>query len=161
MTGLQRNDRNDTLEFARRTRRNLNFIEEQAATGANVHIVTQLAISLVGLVVFPKEKLLLTSTRKKTIASMNEDGWPTWNITKDEAKLPTVTLYDIVYHLRNALAHGRLQFSSDSPRLDDVTIVAEDKLPGHSEINWAAEISAQNLRLFCYRFIDFIEDKIG
>ena len=161
MVETKRNDRNDALEFAARTRRNLSFIEEQAANGAHVHVVTQLAVSLVGLIVFPKEKLLLSSTKKKTILAMNAEGWPVWHITKDEAKYRTATLYDIVRHLRNALAHGRLQFTSDSPQITEVAVIVEDKETGHSETDWRAEITAEDLRLFCYKFIDFIEDSIG
>jgi hypothetical protein len=50
--------RNDTLEFCRRTRRNLEFIENapQNDPTAPVHAVTQLALSLLGIVVFPYER---------------------------------------------------------------------------------------------------------
>jgi len=44
--------RNHALTFAQRTRENLLHIERAAKAGDDVHVVTQLAISLLGLVVF-------------------------------------------------------------------------------------------------------------
>lgn len=71
----QFNTRNEALEFARRTRLNLEFIEHAAAGDpTKVHVVTQLTLSLLGLVVFPKEKLLLDHTTTKTLASLTNEG---------------------------------------------------------------------------------------
>ena len=39
--------------FAQRTRKNLLYIEEASRSGADVHAVTQIVNSLLGLVVFP------------------------------------------------------------------------------------------------------------
>jgi HEPN pEK499 p136 len=97
------NTRNEALEFARRTRRNLEFIEKAKKTGEPVHVVTQLTISLLGLVVFPKEKLLLDQAKAKTLAEMRVEGWPDWTITiDDDPKNPTKTLHDLLRHVRNA-----------------------------------------------------------
>lgn len=156
------NSRNEALEFARRTRRNLEFIEDGAARQAQVHVVTQLTLSLLGLVVFPKEKLLLDETGRKTLAAMASEGWPTWTITRDDGKKPTSTLADVLKHLRNAVAHGRLTFTSDSPRVEEVAIIVEDKERREDpEPYWCARIEAQDLRTFCLRFLDFIEETIG
>jgi hypothetical protein len=62
------NTRNETHEFARRTSANLDFIERAKVHSAQVHLVAQLTILLLGLVVFPEEKLLLRPGR-------NEDRW--------------------------------------------------------------------------------------
>ena len=62
-------DSNEALEFARRTRRNLGFIDKAKAEGADVHVVTQLTLSLFGLVVFRNEKMLLNETTTKTLAA--------------------------------------------------------------------------------------------
>jgi len=66
-------------------------------------------------------------TKKKTIAAMTSEGWPTWTITRDAGKEQTKTLADILKHVRNAVAHGRLTFTSDSRRMQEVTIIVEDK----------------------------------
>ncbi len=155
-------DRNEALEFARRTRRNLNFIDNAKAQGDDIHAVTQLTLSLLGLIVFPKERLLLDETKKMTLDSMASKGWPTWKIILDDTKKPTSTLADIIYHLRNAVSHGRLIFTSDSPKIEDVAIIVEDKKrPEDAEPYWRAQISAHDLRTFCLHFLDFIDNTIG
>lgn len=47
--------RQDALEFASRTLKNLQFLESAREAGADVHVVTQLVNSLLGFVVFPLE----------------------------------------------------------------------------------------------------------
>ena len=80
---------------------------------------------------------------------MEDEGWFTWKITRDEGKEPTSTLWDILYHLRNAVAPGRLTFTSDSPRIEDVVIMVEDKKNRNDpEPYWCANIGAKDLRTF-------------
>jgi hypothetical protein len=155
------NTRNEALEFARRTRRNLDFIEKAKSEGAQVHVVTQLTISLLGLVVFPKEKLLLDEAKTKTITDIPAEGWPVWTITLDDPAKPTMNLADILRHLRNAVAHGRLTFTSDNEHLADVAILVEDQWPRGLEPYWCAEIDGNDLRSFCCHFIDFVESTVG
>ncbi len=64
--------RNDAIVFARHTRVNLEYIESARQAQADVHLITQLANSLLGLVVFwernfvehIKDVTLADSTRK-------------------------------------------------------------------------------------------------
>lgn len=143
-------------------RRNLEFIEDGAARQAQVHVVTQLTLSLLGLVVFPKEKLLPRRDGEEDARRNGERRLATWTITRDDGKKPTNTLADILKHLRNAVAHGRLIFTSDSPRVEEVAIIVEDKKRREDpEPYWCARIEAQDLRTFCLRFLDFIEETIG
>lgn len=156
------NTRNEALEFARRTRRNLEFIENAARTGADVHVVTQLTVSLLGLVVFPKERLLLDQAKATTIADMAAKGWPSWTITQDDPQDPTKTLAQILKHVRNATAHGRLTFTSDSRHIEEVAIIVEDKKRREDPAPyWCARIDAKDLRSFCHHFLDFIENTVG
>lgn len=154
--------RNDPLEFARRARTNLRFIEQAAANnpGAEVHVVTQLALSLLGMVVFPQEKLLLDRIQEVALTSLARGGWPTWKITLEDPKRPTDTLGDLIRHMRNAVAHGRITFTSDSPKIEDVVFIVKDKKPGDLLPNWTAEIGAPSLRAFCERYLMYIEDPI-
>jgi hypothetical protein len=48
-------DRNTISGFARRVRKNLDFMISARAADADIHIVTHLTCSLLGLVVFPYE----------------------------------------------------------------------------------------------------------
>lgn len=163
----QRNPtRNDTLEFCRRTRRNLEFIEHAKKENpqALIHVVTQLTLSLLGLVVFPFERLDRTIF-DKTVAELKAEGWFGWCITLDnptKGRSSTVSLGDFLTHLRNAVAHGRLTFSSDSANANEVAVTAEDRPNGKgAAVNWRAEIAAGQLREFCLRFLDFIDGMVG
>jgi hypothetical protein len=155
------NTRNEALEFARRARHNLEFIEQAASRGDDVHVVTQLTLSLLGMVVFPKERLLLEQVEKTLLTSLTTNGWPSWTITKDDATSPTRTLGDILRHVRNAVAHGRITFTSDSRRMEDVRLLVEDRKSGSGEPYWRAEIGAPDLKTFCERFLLYIDDTIG
>jgi HEPN family protein len=100
-------ERNDALHFAERTRVNLEFIEESKAEGCDVHVVTQLANSLLGLVVFVWEKEFVDHMQDLELEKLVHEGWPRIEVTKDEDKIKTRTLYDFVRRLRNGVAHCR------------------------------------------------------
>ena len=163
------NPRNQTLEFAKRSRKNLEFIETAYAEGSDVHPVTQLTLSMLGLVVFPwgERKQIEAIAKKKTLQDLESEGWPTWNILQDDYKdNPTNNLYTLTRRLRNAVAHGQVKFTSDSGKIEDVKILVEDKRSSKGSKTkkrdfWVAEIEATKLRAFCFKFFDFIDDYIG
>src|SRR5580698_4097693 len=68
--------RNQISGFAAKTRKNLDFIISSRANGADVHEVTQLMLSLLGLIVFPKEKGLDQRVESAKINTLAEQGWP-------------------------------------------------------------------------------------
>lgn len=163
MTDSRINSRNDALEFARRARTNLRFIEQAVASNpaAGAHVVTQLALSLLGMVVFPQEKLLVDKIQEVPLASLATEGWPTWNITLKDPTRPTHTLGDLTWHLRNAVAHGLISFTSDSPKMDEVVFIVKDRKKRGSEPYWCAEIRAAELRTFWEHYLLYMEDAVG
>jgi len=157
-----RPNRNDVIEFARRTRKNLAFVEQGARQGEDVHVVTQVAVSMLALVVFPTERLLDEQMRGVTLASLAGSEWPAWNLDPDDPKRPTVTLGDLMRRLRNGIAHGRLRFDSDSRAIEDVCFLITDGPDGNeSVVSWRARISGVDLKKFCARFIDFVDDSLA
>jgi hypothetical protein len=68
--------RNQISGFAAKTRKNVDFIISSRANGADVHEVTQLMLSLLGLIVFPKEKGLDERVESAKINTLAEQGWP-------------------------------------------------------------------------------------
>lgn len=148
--------RNETLKFAEHTRRNLDHVLEFAAT-ADLHPVTQVILSLLGLVIFPVEKTLEEAVRKTPLDKLT--GWPAWNISLGQAKCRT--LGDLAKRLRNAVAHRHVMFSSDSRELTEVVIEFEDYRPKATVPHWRADIRADDLRMFCMKFTDYIESTIG
>lgn len=149
--------RGHALGFAERTLKNLEFIEKAYAEGNDVHVVTQLAVSLLGLIVFPWEQLFVKHLKKISLNALVRKGWPQWEISLGTCR----TLYDLVWHLRNAISHGHLDFSSESRVMDDVDLVVEDYEYLAKDPNWRARISVKELRNFCLRFINLLENTIG
>jgi hypothetical protein len=152
--------RNLTDGFAKRVRKNLEFIIKNRSAGEDVHEVTQLVTSLLGLIVFPWEAGALKKLESMRLSDLEEMGWPRWNILLDE-KNDTETLGRLIYHLRNAASHRRLRFFSDSPDMRQVEIEFEDSLPKKSLPYWRAKINAAELKRFCDCFTEQLEEFVG
>ena len=89
-------------------------------------------------------KLSEDDTRLSDLYTRN---WPKWELGPLN-KLETETLGDLATRLRNAAAHGRYTFDSDSLDPQEVTITVKDK-PRCGPINWCATIRADELHRFC------------
>ncbi len=152
--------RNTTEGFAQRVRNNLDFIIKKRGVGEDVHEVTQLAISLLGLIVFPWEARALQHLESLPLGELESEGWPRWDILLDE-KGDTKTLGKLIRHLRNAASHRRLKFSSDDPDMHMAEIEFEDAPNTKSPPNWHAKINAADLKVFCDRFTKRLEDLVG
>lgn len=149
--------RNDSLGFAERTRENLEFILDASGRGKHVHAVTQLVNSMLGLVCFPWQALVLDRAKQVSFDTLLQDGWPQFNVTLGKCD----TLHDFLRHLRNAVAHGHMTYSSDSLNPNEVEIRFEDRRNENSPVNWWALIRAEDLKVFCRRFANFVDDTIG
>ena len=149
--------RNDALGFAHRSRKNLAFIEKAYSDNADVHVVTQLVLSMLGLVIFPMERNLVARLEKLTLQDLDSRGWPSWTV-----ELGTCgTLEELARHIRNAVAHGHIAFDSDDRDIANVRVRIEDFKPKGNRPYWRGSIAAIDLRSFCYRFIELIEQTIG
>lgn len=152
--------RSTTEGFAARVRKNLDFIIMKRSENEDVHEVTQLVTSLLGLIVFPWEDGALKHLESLPLSDLEQQGWPHWRILLDE-KRDTSTLGKLTWHLRNAASHRRLRFSSDDPQLSKVQIEFEDAPRPHAPANWRATISGAELKEFCDRFTTKLEDLVG
>jgi len=151
--------RNNALAFAQLTLANLRFLEGalKANPHEDVHLVTQIVNSLLGLVVFLKEKNFVTAIEKLPLRQLANDGWPQVAITKGQSD----TLGDLVRHIRKAAAHGRLRFSSDLRDPNAVILYIEDRRPNDVVPNWCAEMTAKQMHDFCVKLIDRLDSEIG
>ena len=149
--------RGASLGFAQRTLKNLRHIEEAHANNQDVHVVTQTILSLVGLVVFPWAQGFDTNIRNLKYQILAEQGWPPWSISLGDAD----TLGQLTRHIRNAVAHRRIVFSSDSLDSGDVEIQFEDAPSETAPPNWRATIRADQLQIFCLMFAKLVDDTIG
>lgn len=133
-----------------RTLKNLKYIQDAHARCVDVHVVTHLVTSLLGLIVLPQQIGLEKCIKELKLEDLKCCGWPEWNITwrKDE----TENLGLLIYHIRNAAAHGHYKFSSECRHLSEVKITVQDKG------GWEAEIQADKLYKFCLQFVKRVYD---
>ena len=73
----------------------------------------------------------------------------------------TKTLGDLIRHLRNAASHRRIHFSSDDRALENVEITFEDAPGKDAKPDWQARINAKDLKVFCDRFTERLEEIVG
>lgn len=157
MSKAIRASRNDSLGFAQRTLRNLEYIENSRNSGADVHVVTQRILSLLGLVSFPWHAGLDDRIKSQRLDTLVQAGWPQWTIILGD----TETLGILVHHLRNAIAHRRVHFSSDERDGGAVQIEFADAKKEGARAYWRAGINGDDLLSFCRRFADLVDDTIG
>lgn len=155
--------RNDPLGFAKRTLKNLKFIEKARDDGTpnpDVHVVTQIVNSMLGLIVFPhalksdsKAEYIFKEVGAKQISEL-DPRLRKWDIQKDCYKEKCETLGKLIYHIRNGASHRRIRFSSDSLIPRCVIIEVRDH---NLHEQWKASIRADHLRSFCLAFIELLE----
>jgi hypothetical protein len=147
-------DRNTMSGFSTRTLKNLAFIYGARGEGADVHIVTQLIVSLLGLIVFPYEFLVQNGNQslQTPYSELMEKGWPAWNLELGEM----TTLDKLIWHVRNSCSHNRIRFSSDSRLLSEVDIIFTDRPTKSAPDNWHAEINGEDFANFIVHFSQFL-----
>lgn len=151
--------RNTLSGIAARVNNNLAFVASaRTSEGADVHIVTQLLLSLLGLVVFPVQELKnegSTALRTEMLDDLEAKGWPKWKFTIGGSS----DLQDLLIHIRNAVSHHRLTFSSDSRNLEEVDITFRDRRFAKDPDNWQAHISAKDLQSFVQLLSELLSKK--
>ena len=133
-------------DFADRTLRNLDFVQERVRDGEqDLYDVTQLWNSLLGLVVLPLETDKKRGNRRIPATPMTElgcQGWPRLTSSGQDNE----SLHDVVKHLRHAVAHANVEFV---PRSDgeiiSVKIWNESPSGGHK---WTGAATVEELERF-------------
>lgn len=151
--------------LAQRTIKNLQFMRQAHENGSDVHVVTQVINSLLSLLVFPVEK---EKTFFKAFVSVRLDQTPDFNSVQKALPgfppLPSLTVRQFkgcpnvrrfFIRLRNAIAHRRIGFSSESHDLNDVIITLTD-VDQQKAIEWDISLSAYDLLNLCR----YISDEI-
>ena len=163
--------RNEAMGIVERTHKNLVYMRSARKNGADIHEVTHLFNSLLGLIVVPWERDLKgVNVLDTTIENLYYQGWPNMTPLIDEYPIKTKKLKDLVKHLRNAVAHGRFRFegvessSADSREPSDIKVVMCDQMKRRHEDyvrHWRAEFGGEDLYQFCDKFIQYIRDRVG
>lgn len=133
-------------ELIARTEANLRAIEELSKQGARVYEVTQLVNSLLGLLIFPKEKMYykIPYIRRE---DMEIEGWP----LPYEAKSQVRHLRELVKNVRNAVAHFGIEFIHDENEIVGVRFLnySLDDVDKKEPI-WVGVFELDSLRRFVY-----------
>lgn len=146
------------LDFARRTKKNLEFVEACAAreSGAeqDVYEVTQLVNSLLGLLVFPQQEFYNTIPALP-LTRLVEMGWP--NLQLLRGSTPGHNLQGLVRYMRNGVSHNNIEFfSKDGKKISGLRLW---NIPmGSRTPDWEIELTLEDLKKIVYKFIDLIEE---
>ena len=133
-------------EFIARTQKNLIAIECLKEKGVEVYEVTQLLNSMLGLLIFPKERRLYEKIQPKSWDTMVEEGWP----LPSEDYSHVSDLEELIRHMRNAVAHCKFNLTTDH---DEISSIEFRDIPSL----WTGVYDVASLRKFVYMFLDHIQ----
>jgi hypothetical protein len=133
-------------EFIARTQKNLIAIECLKEKGVEVYEVTQLLNSMLGLLIFPKERRLYEKIQPKSWDTMVEEGWP----LPSGDKAHVSDLEELIRHMRNAVAHCKFNLTTDH---DEISSIEFRDIPSL----WTGVYDVASLRKFVYMFLDHIQ----
>ena len=156
MRSLSHN-RNGTQIFAWRTQKNLEHISNSAMKSEDVHPVTQAILALLGIAVFPWETSAFDIVKKSKLPALSANGWPKWKMSGTRR---VIELGDLIEVLRHAIAHGNIEFDSDSRSPAEVTISFTNIPKGKTESDWVGIITGDQLIEFCRCFSSAIQDQV-
>lgn len=141
------------IDFARRTRANLELIE--SAKRPDVFEVTQLFNSMLGLLVFPQQSYI-DRIPKTPLRDLIDSGWPAIKIIKGDASYDN--LQQLIRMLRNGVSHCNVTFIADNKnQLTGLKIWNHEGGKKHNPTNWEAELSISDLRNIAIKFVELME----
>ena len=152
---MEYHSRNTVWGFSERTLKNLAYLNTARRDGADVHVVTHLVTSLLGLIVFPYEEIKdsnYTNFKAIQLDQLEAEGWPAWHIDIGSSR----NFQEHIRHLRNSISHRGLYFSSDSRDLAHVQISFRDRASDKAPWNWGATIGGEALQDFVLRFAGYL-----
>ncbi len=135
-------------EFIARTQKNLKAIECLKQKGGEVYEVTQLLNSMLGLLIFPKEKLY-KKIQPKNWDMMVKEGWPL--PSGDNAKVSD--LEELIRKMRNAVAHINIELVNDGNEIIGIRFSSYHR----KGQNWTGVYDIASLRKFVDMFLDHIQ----
>ena len=136
-------------EFIARTQKNLIAIECLKDISCKVYEVTQLLNSMLGLLIFPKERRLYEKIQPKSWDTMVEEGWPL--PSGDNAHVSN--LKQLVRNMRNAVAHFNIELVNDGNEIIGIRFSSYHR----KGQNWTGVYDIASLRKFVDMFLDHIQ----
>ncbi|HBG59221.1 MAG TPA: HEPN family nuclease [Anaerolineaceae bacterium] len=140
-------------EFIARTQKNLKAIECLKQKGGEVYEVTQLLNSMLGLLIFPKEKLY-KKIQPKNWDMMVKEGWPL--PSGDNAHVSN--LKQLVRNMRNAVAHFNIELVNDGNEITGIRFGSFSKPDSHREgPHWTGMYDIASLREFVNKLSEHLQ----
>jgi len=146
MTGFELED-----EFIARTQKNLIAIECLKDKGDEVYEVTQLLNSMLGLLIFPREKLD-GKIQPKSWDTMVKEGWPL--PSGDNARVSD--LEQLIRNMRNAVAHCDFEVITEHNEIISIKF-GDTRDNQRKQPLWKGEYDVASLRKFVYMFLDHLQ----
>ena len=136
-------------EFIARTQKNLKAIECLKQKGGEVYEVTQLLNSMLGLLIFPKEKLY-KKIQPKNWDMMVKEGWPL--PSGDNAKVSD--LEELIRKMRNAVAHINIELVNDGNEIIGIRFSSYHR----KGQNWTGVYDIASLREFVNKLSEHLQN---
>ena len=142
-------------DFANRTRHNLQIIREIRETQPEreAYEVTQLINSMLGLLVFPKERYL-SNIPNKTLDALKKEGWPIPEVRPGFTEVKD--FHQFLSFMRNAIAHFNVEFLQNEK--SEITGLKVWNKRGGIKI-WQVELELEQMEDIALRFIDLLTEK--
>jgi len=135
-------------DFAQRTKKNLEVIEQLHKDGKEAYETTQLVNSCLGLLVFPRERFI-DRIPEIPMEQLIEDGWPEPKVLGEFEQV--ANLKELIRYLRHAIAHFNIQFIGDSENQIRRLRVWNIN-PKSGKKTWQSELSVDDLKKISKKF---------
>ena len=140
-------------EFIARTQKNLIAIECLKDISCKVYEVTQLLNSMLGLLIFPKERFF-EKIQNKRWDMMVKEGWPL--PSGDNARVSD--LEQLIRNMRNAVAHCNFKVMTEHDEISSIEFRNFRRGDNHKEQpRWKGVYDVASLRTFIYMLLDHIQ----
>lgn len=146
-------------DFAKRTRHNLQLIREVQASESEKQAfeVTQLINSMLGLLVFPKERYL-DDLPDKTLDELRTEGWPIPEVHPSFTEPENLKRF--LGYMRNAIAHFNLEFvPNEKNEIVGLKVWNEKKVGNRKVKTWEVRLTLEQMEEISLRFIDLLANK--
>lgn len=143
------------IEIMRRSMTNLAFVEAHASP-AGPFEVTQLVNTFLGALAHPFEAMR-NDLMALPLAEAVKRGWPTIARESPGDAEPS-SIGDLIRSLRNALAHGNIEFLSDGKGQIKAIRLWNTNPRSHQRV-WGAVVTVADMRQFLSAFVALIEQR--
>jgi hypothetical protein len=139
------------LDIMRRSMANLKFVEEHAQP-SGPYEVTQLVNTFLGALAHPFDAMR-NDLMVRPLADAAILGWPSIAREQRTDREPS-SLGDLIRLMRNAIAHGNIEFLSDEKgQISSIRVWNNDR----GVRTWGAILSVEHMRTFLCRFVELVE----